>query len=340
MASNDRQLISEWAESLTGRVVDAGCGPGHWTQLLYESGVDVVGIDMVEEFVESAKERFPSTPFEVGDFASLPFEDMQLGGILAWYSTIHIPPTEMPAVLDEFVRCLQPGGSLLMGFFSGEDIEKFNHAIAPAYFWPPDELRDELSQRGLSVVRVQTRHDLGSRPHGALWARKTPREELPVSNQPSDQRSEGMVLSEELRTAAEAEGIEKFVVGAVIHDVGRVLVVTRSLSDDFLPGLEEVPSGGVDSGEGLSEALNRELTEEVGFAAEHVDPGFLEWFDYESRSGRRTRQFTVSVPLTGRQVKLSEEHTSYRWISSEQVDSTNATPETKNLLRSWFTAAL
>lgn len=52
-----------------------------------------------------------------------------------------------------------------------------------------------------------------------------------------------MVLSEELRTAAEAEGIEKFVVGAVIHDVGCALVVTRSLSDDFLPGLEEVPSG-------------------------------------------------------------------------------------------------
>lgn len=85
MASNDRQLISEWAESLTGRVVDAGCGPGHWTQLLYESGVDVVGIDMVEEFVESAKERFPSTPFEVGDFASLPFEDMQLAA--SWLGT-------------------------------------------------------------------------------------------------------------------------------------------------------------------------------------------------------------------------------------------------------------
>lgn len=170
MAPADRQLISEWAESLTGRVVDAGCGPGHWTQLLHESGVDIVGIDMVAEFIETARVRFPTPTFEVGDFTSLPIEDGALGGILAWYSTIHVPPEEMPAVLDEFARCLQPGGSLLLGFFSGGHIEKFNHAITPAYFWPPDELREELSRKGLAVLRTDSRHDPGSRPHGALWA--------------------------------------------------------------------------------------------------------------------------------------------------------------------------
>ncbi len=148
------------------------------------------------------------------------------------------------------------------------------------------------------------------------------------------------MLNEDIREQAEAEGVEKFVVGAVIHEAGRVLVVTRSPDDDFLPGLEEVPSGGVDPGESLSEALDRELTEEVGFGAGRIDPSFLESFDYQSRSGRLTRQFTVSVPLGGQEIRLSEEHISYRWIRAEQVDSTHSTPETKELLRSWFAATL
>ncbi|GAA1825778.1 NUDIX hydrolase [Nesterenkonia flava] len=144
------------------------------------------------------------------------------------------------------------------------------------------------------------------------------------------------MLTEDLRAAAEAQGIQKFVVGAVIHDDDQVLLVTRSLEDDFLPGLEEVPSGGVDAGESLQQALERELEEEVGFAPATIDRGFLAEFDYRSRSGRMTRQFTVSVPLAGRAVKLSEEHTSSRWIQAREVDSSRATPETQQVLRRWF----
>ncbi|GFZ92982.1 hypothetical protein GCM10011359_22960 [Nesterenkonia alkaliphila] len=145
-----------------------------------------------------------------------------------------------------------------------------------------------------------------------------------------------MVLKEALRSTAEAEGIEKFVVGAVVHDAGRALLVTRSLKDDFLPGLEEVPSGGVEPSETLDQALHRELEEEVGFGAEHVDEGFLAEFDYQSRSGKKARQYTVSIPLRGREVQLSDEHTSYRWITSAELHAANATPETKEVLRQWF----
>ncbi len=91
-------------------------------------------------------------------------------------------------------------------------------------------------------------------------------------------------------------------------------------------------------GESLSEALGRELAEEIGFEADAVGPSFLKAFDYRSRSGRHTRQFTVAVPLNGREVQLSAEHTAYRWIRATEVDTTNATPETKDLLRSWFSS--
>lgn len=144
------------------------------------------------------------------------------------------------------------------------------------------------------------------------------------------------MLSESLVYAAREQGIEKFVVGAVIHRDGTALVVTRSADDDFLPGIQEVPSGGVEDDESLREALDRELVEEVGFAADEIDQGFLATFDYTSGSGRLTRQFTVSVPSNGRTVRLSGEHSSLAWIGHGELSGTTVTPETREVLADWF----
>lgn len=144
------------------------------------------------------------------------------------------------------------------------------------------------------------------------------------------------MLGESLVAEAHEQGIEKLVVGAVIHANGHALAVTRSLEDDFLPGIEELPSGGVEAGETLVEALNRELREEVGFPAEEIDDGFLGVFDYRSGSGRAARQFTVSVPLGDNEVRLSEEHTAHRWLASDELAAVSATTETRIVLADWF----
>lgn len=144
------------------------------------------------------------------------------------------------------------------------------------------------------------------------------------------------VLPESLRSNAQADGIERLVVGAVIHDHARALLVTRSAGDDFLPGIEELPSGGVEPGETLSQALTRELREEIGFRPDDFDAGFLATFDYTSGSGRRTRQLTVSAPLANRAVELSEEHVSARWVAQRELPDSSATSETKQVLEAWF----
>jgi 8-oxo-dGTP pyrophosphatase MutT (NUDIX family) len=146
------------------------------------------------------------------------------------------------------------------------------------------------------------------------------------------------VLGDSLKEEARADGIQRFVVGAVVHSNGRVLVLTRSPDDDF-PGIEEVPSGGVEPAESLNDALRRELNEEVGSCPERIDAGFLATFDYDCRSGRRVRQFTVSVAPDEREVRLSGEHAASRWIEGDEIASTSATDETKQVLSDWFTWA-
>ncbi|MFF8816770.1 MULTISPECIES: class I SAM-dependent methyltransferase [Leucobacter] len=170
MSPTDRAKIGAWALSLSGPVLDAGCGPGHWTAHLHDLGVEIAGIDMVTEFVASARARFPGVTFQEGTLGALPYPAGALTGILAWYSLIHAPPEQMPALLAEFARCLTPGGSLLVGFFDGPRIEAFDHAVTTAYFWPPAELCRALDSAGFTVVDVETRTDPGHRPHAAIVA--------------------------------------------------------------------------------------------------------------------------------------------------------------------------
>lgn len=166
----DRNSIERWAEPVMGRVLDAGCGPGHWTDFLSKRGHDVFGVDLVPEFVESAKMRFPATPFRVSSLRVLDEVDGSLGGVLAWYSLIHVPPAELPEVLSELARVLKIGGRLLVGFFEGESSKPLNHAVTKAYFWSVGEMSSLLSDAGLDVIDVETRQDPGSQPHAAISA--------------------------------------------------------------------------------------------------------------------------------------------------------------------------
>ncbi|SIO03488.1 class I SAM-dependent DNA methyltransferase [Agromyces cerinus] len=168
----DRDLISRWAEQLDGPVLDAGCGPGHWTDHLRRLGRDVEGVDLVPAFVARARERFPEVPFRVATFDDLGVADAALGGILAWYSLIHLEPERVPSALSEFARCIRPGGSLLLGFFDGASIEPFPHKVVTAYFWPPSAMTERLEAAGFAVEAVHTRSEEGTRPHAAIVARR------------------------------------------------------------------------------------------------------------------------------------------------------------------------
>ncbi|MFC9561649.1 class I SAM-dependent DNA methyltransferase [Agromyces sp. NPDC056965] len=169
----DRELISRWAGRLDGPALDAGCGPGHWTDHLRRLGHDVEGVDLVPAFVARASERFPEVPFRVASFDDLGVADAALGGVLAWYSLIHLEPDRVAPALDEFARCIAPGGTLLLGFFDGARVEPFPHKVVTAYFWPPSAMTERLEAAGFTVEEVHTRAEPGSRPHAAVVARRT-----------------------------------------------------------------------------------------------------------------------------------------------------------------------
>lgn len=169
-AQQDRERIVSWARGIEGRVIDVGCGPGQWTDHLHRAGVDIEGVDPTEAFVEGAILRYPAARYRAGQAEDLGVRDGALGGILAWFSLIHTSPTSIDAPLEEFARCLAPGGGLLIGYFDGTACEPFDHAVTTAYYWSAEALAERLDRAGFVVTEVHARADPGVRRQGTIIA--------------------------------------------------------------------------------------------------------------------------------------------------------------------------
>lgn len=179
---SDRQLIDSWAAAVDGRGLDAGCGPGHWTGHLTGRGLDARGIDLVPSFVEHARAAYPGVRFDRESIEDIAEPDGALGGVLSWFSTIHHEPSRIAAPLAEFARVLRPGGLLVLGYFDGAAVERFDHAVAPAYRWPAEELERLLRAAGFEVLETHRRTSREHRPVGAMLCRR-------VSPRPASCRS-------------------------------------------------------------------------------------------------------------------------------------------------------
>jgi len=170
VAAPDIDLVNRWSAGVSGKILDLGCGPGHWTAHLASQGKAVLGVDPSEEFIRHARNKHPHLDVHEGGTTWLELSGEQFGGILAWYSLIHVVPERREGELRRVAHALRPGGSLLMGYFDGDESVAFDHAITTAYWWPRGELATLMRTVGLRVEEIHHRHDPGARPHGAIVA--------------------------------------------------------------------------------------------------------------------------------------------------------------------------
>lgn len=159
---------------------------------------------------------------------------------------------------------------------------------------------------------------------GYSWLMASELDSYNISNETKGQirsvmASLGLVGVADLEQNAYDAGIKRCVVGAVIVQNNKALVVKRA-SDDFMGGLDEVPSGKVDFGETLTQAVIREIKEETGLDIYNVEK-LVGTFDYKSSKGENRRQFTFAVEVRDIDaLKLDpKEHEGYAWASLDEV---------------------
>ncbi|WP_194817953.1 NUDIX hydrolase [Nocardia sp. XZ_19_385] len=130
-------------------------------------------------------------------------------------------------------------------------------------------------------------------------------------------------LLEKLTDEAQRDEVQQLVVGAVVAHEGKVLLLQRP-ADDFMGGIWELPSGKVDPGEALDQALIREVKEETGLKIAGIRK-YLGEFDYQSGSGKKSRQFNFTVDVVDPEPVELTEHDAYTWTSlAEEPPVTDA----------------
>jgi SAM-dependent methyltransferase len=174
-------FLERFADELAasgGLVADVGCGPGRVTDYLAGRGVDAYGIDLSPEMIATATSAYPALRFDVGSMPALQIADGALAGLLAWYSTIHFPLADLPAVYADFARVLAPGGSLLLGFHVGVGeirvTNSYGHDVdVSVQLFDAPQLEAMLGEAGFTVEASLVRAPVGRerRPQGFLLAR-------------------------------------------------------------------------------------------------------------------------------------------------------------------------
>ena len=161
-----RGVVEMLAPAPGERILDLGCGTGHLTAHIAETGAEVVGTDSSDDMVRVASQNYPSIHFEVADARSLPygaeFDAVFSNAVLHW-----IRPPE--AVIESVWCALRPGGRFVAEFGGANNIRAIMNAVGQAlealekrgaavykpdmYFPPLDEYVSLLEAQGFSVAR-------------------------------------------------------------------------------------------------------------------------------------------------------------------------------------------
>lgn len=178
-----RQTFLRWVKP-GSRVLEAGCGYGHFTVAVNALGYTGVGVDYAPKIIDYVQKRFPHMEFFVGDVRSL--SNVADGAFDAVYSPgVCEHFEEGPEdVVREAWRILAPGGFLFVSTpsFNGlrKSFAKFGAFRGTTggefyqYAFTREEMSSVLRNAGFSVVQMQGSGSLKTLRDHVPFFRKVP----------------------------------------------------------------------------------------------------------------------------------------------------------------------
>lgn len=173
----DREFLNRAAREFPpgSGVIDLGCGPGHIGRYLAGRRLRVIGIDVSSGMLRQAALDTGGGVCIQADMRALPVRDASVGGVVAFYSLIHIPPDELARAVTEIVRVMAAGGCACLAVHTTQPPERASSAeripgggiridemlSQPVdldfYFYDVGILTELLKGAGLEVVWAQER---------------------------------------------------------------------------------------------------------------------------------------------------------------------------------------
>ena len=107
----ERALRAFVGPEFTGRVLEVGCGTGHWLQLLGEHAIRVAGVDVSGRMLAVARTTAHDAALALGRAEQLPWSDRTFGRLFCINAFHHF--VDKLGFLSEARRVLVPGGQMM-----------------------------------------------------------------------------------------------------------------------------------------------------------------------------------------------------------------------------------
>ncbi|MCY4287588.1 MAG: class I SAM-dependent methyltransferase [Aestuariivita sp.] len=161
-------LINEFIATCppNGRVLDFGCGPGHYAEMMAVAGLRVDAIDACAEMVRYAK-RVSNVATRQATFDDLDTTDLY-DGIWVNFSLLHAPRSAFPTHLSAIARALKQGGVLFVSL--KRDYGSARDLLGRYYtYFQLSEIECFLGDAGLSPSRHWSGSGFGLSGEHAEW---------------------------------------------------------------------------------------------------------------------------------------------------------------------------
>ena len=162
------------------RILDVGCAGGRDSLLFSKAGYEVIGIDVIDEFIKQAKKRVPKATFKKMDLMKLRFPNNYFNAIWAHAVLLHFKKTDLPKILKQFYKKLKPDGILHVRLKRGRGAGMFREKLADDQgrfftFYYKHEVEKYLKKAGYKIIKSQILPDELKRKNVkwiGIWARK------------------------------------------------------------------------------------------------------------------------------------------------------------------------
>jgi SAM-dependent methyltransferase len=96
------------------RILDAGCGTGHYLRRMRDLGHDVVGVEPAAPMRAAARRLNPDAPILDAVISDLPFGDHSFDLVVAIEVLRYLHAADIRAALEEMIRVTRPGGRVVV----------------------------------------------------------------------------------------------------------------------------------------------------------------------------------------------------------------------------------
>lgn len=160
---SDLEYIDKFLERCNHKILDLGCGMGHYSKYMQSKGYEVIGVDFSKEMLKIARETTENIKYIEADICELPEDiDKDFDGVLIAYVLQHLSKEETAYCLLDLKKYIIKNSNILIFLREGNSVLKEKEPFNPNFEYTikeytNDEIVELLEEYGYEIISVENK---------------------------------------------------------------------------------------------------------------------------------------------------------------------------------------